>query len=522
MKINLPVTQREHPLTEQQSIVSTTNLKGITTYCNKDFIDISGFTKEELINKNHNVVRHPDMPVEAFADLWDTIKAGKPWMGTVKNRCKNGDHYWVDAYVTPTYDNGQVIGYQSVRVKPDQDCVDRADKLYTALREKKKALFKLPSLGLTMSLFISLALVLVALFGGLFAFGLLPLNGLLALIPALVAAWLIPAWLTRPLRRVISAATAVVDNPVMQQVYIGSTRDIDKPILAIKMLQARLRTVLGRVTDASEEIVTETNKVADCTNRTREVILRQQEETEHVATAINEMSSTVLEIAKNTQLAATAARDANESSVTGRQQMSNIMQSIRRLSDEVSQSAETIKQLEEQSHSIGVVLDVIKNIAEQTNLLALNAAIEAARAGEQGRGFAVVADEVRSLAQRTQQSTEEIEKIIAELQSRSQTAAQTMEECCNLAGASVNQATEGNQSLEIIAEHVATINSMNDQIATAVEEQSTVTEEVNRNITNISESAEESSQNAQITITSNQTLVKLTQHFDNLTRQFGI
>jgi len=522
MKINLPVTQKELPLTEQQSIVSTTNLKGITTYANKDFIDISGFTEEELINKNHNVVRHPDMPVEAFADLWNTIKSGKPWMGIVKNRCKNGDHYWVDAYVTPMYDKDQIIGYQSVRVKPSSDCVDRAEKLYTQLREKKKPLFKLPSVSLVTGLFIAQAVVIAALFGGLFATGLLPLNGLMASIPALIAAYIIPAWLTRPLRRVIREAEAIVDNPVMQQVYIGSTRDIDKPILAIRMLQARLRTVLGRIMDASEDIVDVTAKVADCTERTTQVILKQQQETEHVATAINEMSTTVLDIAKNTQLAATAARDANDSSVTGQQQMGNIMQSISRLSNEVSQSAETIKQLEEQSNNIGVVLDVIKNIAEQTNLLALNAAIEAARAGEQGRGFAVVADEVRSLAQRTQQSTEEIEKIIAELQGRSQSAAQIMQECCNLAEASVNQATEGSQSLEVIAEHVTTIRNMNDQIATAAEEQSTVTDEINRNIINISQSAEESSQNAQETITSNHVLVKLTHHFDNLTRQFGI
>jgi len=521
MKINLPVTQNEHPVTEQQAIVSTTDLKGITTYVNKDFIDISGFTEEELYGKNHNIVRHPDMPVEAFANLWDTLKAGKPWMGIVKNRCKNGDHYWVDAYVTPMYNGGQAVGYQSVRVKPSQDCVERADKLYTQLREKKKPLFTLPAMTLSTSLFVSLSLVLVAVFGGLFAFGLLPLKGLIALVPTLAAAYIIPVWVTRPLQRVINESEKVVDNPVMQLVYIGSTRDIDKPMLAIKMLQARLRTVLGRISDSTEDIVEVTNKLAACTDNTVQAIFRQQQETDHVATAMNEMSATVHEVAQNTQNAASTARDASESSNAGRHLMDNIMQSINRLSDEVSLSAKTINELEEQSSNIGVVLDVIKNIAEQTNLLALNAAIEAARAGEQGRGFAVVADEVRLLAQRTQQSTEEIEKMIAELQGRTQSATQVMNECCNLAEVSVNQATEGSQSLKVIAERIESISNMNDQIATAAEEQSAVTEEINRNIVNISQSADESSQNARETHSANQNLVDLTKHFDNMTKQFG-
>jgi methyl-accepting chemotaxis protein len=367
-----------------------------------------------------------------------------------------------------------------------------------------------------------MALVLIGTFGGLFAAGLLPLKGLIGLAPTLAAASIIPTWLTRSLRRVIREAECVVNNPVMQQVYIGSTHDIDKPLLAIKMLQARLRTVLGRVGDAAEGIVNITNKVADCTEDTKQAILKQHQETEHVATAMNEMSATVLDVAKNTQMAASTAREASSASELGQQHMSSILQSINHLSGEVSNTAAAIKQLEEQSKDIGMVLDVIKNIAEQTNLLALNAAIEAARAGEQGRGFAVVADEVRSLAQRTQQSTEEIEKMIATLQSRTQSAAEVMNECCNLATVSITQANEGNLSIESIAEHITAISNMNDQIATATEEQSAVCNEINRNIINISQSADLSSQNAAETSQANQILVELTQHFDNMTRQFNL
>ena len=521
MKINLPVTNNEYPLTKQHSIVSTTDLKGTTTYANKDFMTISGFDDDEIIGKNHNVVRHPDMPVEAFADLWNTLKAGKSWMGIVKNRCKNGDYYWVDAYVTPTFEDGRVTGYQSVRTKPEQDCVKRADAFYTLLREKKMPRLKLPAMGLATRIFSAFALVLMGLFSALFAMDELSLTALTALLPALAAAYLIPFWLTRPLRQMIREAEAIVDNPVMQQVYIGSTDELYKPLMAIKMLQARLRTVINRVTDSSSSLAELTSQAAARTEQTTQGVLRQQMETDQVATAINEMSATVLEVARNTQQAAEAAREANSSTTEGQQKMVVIMDSIKSLSEEVMHSAAVIEQMEKHSSNIGVVLDVIKNIAEQTNLLALNAAIEAARAGEQGRGFAVVADEVRTLAQRTQQSTEEIEKMITELQNGAREASQTMQKSCEQANGSVEHVNQGCQSLSTIAEKVMAISDMNNQIATAAEQQSAVTEEINRNITNISQVADESTRSAQESIATNASLLTLTQKFDGMARQFN-
>jgi aerotaxis receptor len=483
-------------------------------------MDISGFDADEIIGKNHNVVRHPDMPVEAFADLWNTLKSGQPWMGIVKNRCKNGDYYWVDAYVTPTFENGQISGYQSVRTKPDRDCVTRADALYTRLREKKMPRIKLPAMSLAARLFSGIALMLIILFGSLFSIGEISITGLTALLPALIAAYVIPYWLTRPLQRMIHEAGAIVDNPVMQQVYVGSTDDLFKPLLAIRMLEARLRTVINRVTDSSSGLTTVTTQAAARAEQASQGVRRQQLETDQVATAINEMSATVLEVARNTQLAATAAYEANSSTTEGQQKIAAIMDTITRLSEEVVHSAGIIEQLEKHSNNIGVVLDVIKNIAEQTNLLALNAAIEAARAGEQGRGFAVVADEVRTLAQRTQQSTEEIEAMIAELQNGTREASLTMKKSCEQASISVEHANQGCQALGIIAERVAAISDMNNQIATATEEQNAVTEEINRNIINISQVADESNQCAQDSIAANATLVELTQRLDNMARQF--
>ncbi|WP_156302640.1 PAS domain-containing protein [Methylogaea oryzae] len=147
MKINLPVTDREIRLSDDTQIISTTDLKGIITYADEDFVRIAQFSKEELLGKNHNIVRHPDMPEAAFADLWATIKSNHAWMGIVKNRAKNGDYYWVDAFVTPMIEDDKVVGYESVRVKPNKEYVDRAAPLYKAILDKK--ITKLPAYGST-------------------------------------------------------------------------------------------------------------------------------------------------------------------------------------------------------------------------------------------------------------------------------------------------------------------------------------------------------------------------------------
>lgn len=138
MKNNQPVTQKEVLLDDTNHLVSSTNVKGQITHCNQAFIDISGFSKEELTGSAHNIVRHPDMPEAAFTFMWEQLKSGQPWQGLVKNRCKNGDFYWVDAYVTPVLENGQIVGYESVRTKPHRDQVTRAEKAYLQLKKRAK------------------------------------------------------------------------------------------------------------------------------------------------------------------------------------------------------------------------------------------------------------------------------------------------------------------------------------------------------------------------------------------------
>ncbi|MDH5446783.1 MAG: methyl-accepting chemotaxis protein [Gammaproteobacteria bacterium] len=251
-------------------------------------------------------------------------------------------------------------------------------------------------------------------------------------------------------------------------------------------------------------------------------IERQRMETDQVATAMNEMSATVQEVARNASSAAGSANSADNDAQGGKVIVQQTSEAISQLAKEVENASEVIHTVEADSEQIGTILDVIKDIAEQTNLLALNAAIEAARAGEQGRGFAVVADEVRTLASRTHQSTEEIEQMITQLQAGAQKAVTTMESGREKAQNGVEKANEAAEALEAITRAVTTINEMNSQIASAAEEQSSVAEEMSRNITSISQVSEQTAEGAKQTTNSSEELAKLASQLQELIAQFKI
>lgn len=284
----------------------------------------------------------------------------------------------------------------------------------------------------------------------------------------------------------------------------------------------QMQQVLEKIVGSAAQLGSASEEVATSSQDSANNIDRQRRETELVATAMNQMTATVHEVANNAAGAATAASKAEQEVRNGLSVVNNTVTTISHLAAEVEKSAGVIKQLESDSQAIGKILDVIKSIAEQTNLLALNAAIEAARAGEQGRGFAVVADEVRTLASRTQQSTVEIEAMIAKLQTQSRSAAATMQEGSKTAETSVSQAHQTEQALQSISASVSTINEMNTLIASAAEEQSATAEEMNKNVSNIRDLAEQTASGSEQTKSASQELSRLGAELQNLVGRFKI
>jgi len=280
--------------------------------------------------------------------------------------------------------------------------------------------------------------------------------------------------------------------------------------------------LIQEVFDSSKQLNVAAEELTVTTGQSSRGVLRQQSDSEQVATAMNEMAATVQEVARYASQAADASRTADAETKAGKQVVVDAIEGIKQLSKQVEMGAVSIKGLQKESENIGTVLTVIQSIAEQTNLLALNAAIEAARAGESGRGFAVVADEVRTLAKRSHDSTEEIKKIIERLQKEAEKSVQVMDEELEQANRSVEKAEKAGQSLDVIAESVASIRDMNTHIASAAEEQSAVAEEINRNIVSIAQVAEENAESTNQTTLTSQELARLANGLETQISQFKI
>ncbi|WP_018174656.1 MULTISPECIES: PAS domain-containing methyl-accepting chemotaxis protein [unclassified Thioalkalivibrio] len=489
MRKNLPVTQTEYSLEAHGDLISATDEKGRIRYANDDFVTVSGFGCEELEHSPHNIVRHPDMPEAAYVNMWETLKADHPWMGIVKNRRKDGDHYWVDAFVTPAYEHGRKTGYESVRAIPEREHVARAEQVYAALN-RGRSFARRWYHGLTWRLAGTwIAGFLLALAAVSLAPPPLVLAGLLALV--FVAGGVVSLALTSGIRQAVNRAREQFDNPVMEAIYTGRRDDSASLELIQHFNEAKLRTVLGRIEDKADAVAGDAQAMASSVDQTASGVERQQNEIDQVATAMNEMSSTIQEMAGNSARAAEAANHAEKETGAGQEVVNDTVAVINRMAAEVESTAEKLGKLEASTEEIDKILGVIREIAEQTNLLALNAAIEAARAGEHGRGFAVVADEVRSLSQRTDESTVTIRNMIESLQNGAREAMSAMRASQEQAADGVEKARAAGDSLTTIREAVAQITEMNTQIATAVEEQSAVSEEINRNVTSIRDVASE-------------------------------
>lgn len=346
------------------------------------------------------------------------------------------------------------------------------------------------------------------------------------LVAAILGAGLLAFFTVRSIASVVDeiehATTRLAEGDLAVRVNYMGHDELGQVAQAFNKMADKFKGSLSEVAGATSQLAAAAEELSAINAETNQGISRQQSETERVATAVNEMSTTVHDVARNATQAAQATQDADTEAQRGKQVVKENIRAIEALAAEVERAAQVIKKLEAESASIGTVVDVIRGIAEQTNLLALNAAIEAARAGEQGRGFAVVADEVRTLASRTQQSTQEIQRMIQGLQTGAGEAVKVMVEGRTRAQASVKQAAEAGESLESITQAVANITDLNIQIASAAEEQSVVAEEINRNVLTISQAGQQTSLASQQTMVASEELARLAAQLQNVVSQFRV
>ncbi|AUO20803.1 methyl-accepting chemotaxis protein [Pseudomonas sp. NC02] len=312
-----------------------------------------------------------------------------------------------------------------------------------------------------------------------------------ALLLGVVAAWLIAGQIVAPLRQALSVANRIAEGDLSHDIQASRQDELGQLQRSIGQMTLNLRGLISGIGDSAQQIASAAEQLSAVTEQTRDGVDGQKQETEQVATAMNEMLATSQEVARHAEQASLAAAEADRQAGQGDQVVAEAITHIEHLAQEMARSSQAMQGLQQESRKIGSVLEVIKSVSEQTNLLALNAAIEAARAGEAGRGFAVVADEVRSLAQRTQQSAEEIEELISGLHRGTQQVADIMDNSRSLTDNSVQLTRRAGDALAGITRTVSVIQEMNPQIAAAAEEQTAVAEEINRSVLKVKDVSEQ-------------------------------
>jgi aerotaxis receptor len=509
MRMNTPVSNIEYALSDTESIVSTTDLRGNITYANPYFIQVSGYTKEELIGAPQNILRHPDMPAEAFADLWSTIKRGQSWTGMVKNRQKNGNFYWVLANVTPVMENGSPVGYMSVRVKPSRKQIDEAAKAFSAIKKgnanklvvrqgavvktgafAKLNVFTNRSLGQRIGWNMSFQIAVLVLLGMAHYFSESLFNGLgpiwLAALSAAAIAGALYFWrslyvtVINPLKYACKVSQTMAGGDLTQDIVAERSDDIGQLIRTMCQLRINLRSIIGDVRSNFEQIQIATTEIAagnmDLSGRTES----QAAALEQTASSMEELASGVQQ---NTNNASEANKMAGDASVVARK--GGVI---------VSQVVTTMSDISHSSKKIAEIIGLIDSIAFQTNILALNAAVEAARAGEQGRGFSVVAAEVRHLAQRSATAANEIKKLI-------ETSVEKVD-------AGMVLAEHAGNTMQEIIDSVQNVSSIMNEIASASREQSTGIGQVNDAVAEMDEVTQQNAALVEQAASAAATLVK--------------
>jgi aerotaxis receptor len=493
MRTNLPVTQREYQFPANETLLSTTDTDSRITYANAAFIRTSGFSIEEIGGQPHNMVRHPDMPVEAFADMWRSLKQGQSWRALVKNRRQDGDHYWVVANASPMRRNGQVVGYLSVRTKPVRSEVEAAEALYRRFKEGRAngiafhrgLIVRTGMLRLSSALQllpaawrIRLPLLAVAVVTGV-ALSLTAVGGVaMAAVAVAVGASLllangfIEAQLSSPLAKILTVAQQVASGEAGHDLNLNRCDEIGLIARAINQSGLNLQSLVADVFDQASGVEVASMEIAAATNDLSSRTEQTASSLEQTAAAMEQQTASVRQNSDTAQQAAQLAQAATEVAAKGGTAMGEV--------------ESTMTLIANSSRKIADIISVIDGIAFQTNILALNAAVEAARAGEQGRGFAVVASEVRSLAGRSAVAAKEIKALIDESVKNVDNGSRLVAEAGRTMGDVVEQVRRVNdlvaeitvsskeQSLGIsqVGQAVAQLDEMTQQNAAMVEQSS--------------------------------------------------
>lgn len=431
MRTNLPVTDTEYLLDDDAVLVSVTDLDSHITYANPTFIEASGFTKEELIGQPHNLIRHPDMPPEAYADLWRTIRAGQQWTAPVKNRRKNGDYYWVKANVTPVLKDGQPVGYMSVRIKPSREEVAKASALYKEIRAGRSRygirggdvvrndgfgkLVSWTQIGVRARIWIAMLTAVLSAIGvetaTLFwlnagatgtdiAWSHWIVAGVLSLMVAGVMGWWLQVAMVQPLQTIARLAQRIAGADLTGRLTTSRRDAVGYAIRGMNQTSVNLQGVVS-------DVRAQANAMHVATGEISSGVVDLSARTESQASSLEQTAASMEQLHGAVQQTADLARQANQlvaSASTVAEQGGKV----------VDLAVANMADINRSSAKIADIIGVIDEIAFQTNILALNAAVEAARAGEQGRGFAVVAGEVRNLAQKTAVAAKEIKGLISD------------------------------------------------------------------------------------------------------------
>ena len=459
------VTQNEYPLDDDTTLMSTTDLHSYMTHTNDTVVQVSGFTLQELLGQPHNIVRHPDMPKAAFADMWYTLQKGEPWSGIVKNRRKNGDHYWVRANAVPMVRNGQMTGYMSIRTRATEDEVVAVEPLYKALNEgrskkrihkglvvRKGWLGKLPAMPLRWRVRSVMAVLFAVMAATLVASAAGWASLVAAAVVMLLGTLVFEQQIVRPVENVARQALRVATGERNSVQHLSRSDELGLTLRAVGQLGLMCRWLINDVSSQVVSVRDGSDRLAqgneDLNDRTRQTVANVQQTVatmNQMAASVQSNSETAAEVDKLSMAASSAAT-----------QGGTVMQTVVKTMDDIADSTQRI----------GSITSLINDIAFQTNILALNAAVEAARAGEQGKGFAVVAGEVRHLASRSANAANDIRKLIDASASKVQSGA--------------DQVHAAGRTMDDIVEQVKNVTQLIAQISHATSEQATGLTELTR------------------------------------------